>query len=292
MPNLETVVLPDSMAYVLRICFAGCPLLHTVTVSDDTLKNLWLEFDAFDNDPALFDDGEFQILNDIFLYKYTGNAETLTVPDGIQTIGMSVFQQNSRLTSIALPESLTHVHSYAFSNCTGLRQIDLPSNLAVIRRSAFSNCTSLREITIPDSVNELDDSLFSGCDALRHVTLPAQCTKLTDAYDSRILIWDPNYPTSLCEESCLYFDSTTFDYCIPQYSVKYSSSNTAGNKGGISSFCNDVDVRNAVLLARVIAEDKTAAITDQGKINAELDGVDGLTAADLDILLRMLAGIE
>lgn len=50
-----------------------------------------------------------------------------------------------------------------------------------------------------------------------------------------------------------------------------------------------VDVSDAVLLARFIAEDAEANITAQGKINAECDGNEGLTGDDAIAILKYIA---
>ena len=50
-----------------------------------------------------------------------------------------------------------------------------------------------------------------------------------------------------------------------------------------------VDVSDAVLLARFIAEDAEANITAQGKINAECDGKEGLTGDDSIAILKYIA---
>lgn len=53
-----------------------------------------------------------------------------------------------------------------------------------------------------------------------------------------------------------------------------------------------VSIADAVLIARVVAEDKQAVITDTGKSNADLDDDDILTSNDLELLLKLLAGIK
>ena len=53
-----------------------------------------------------------------------------------------------------------------------------------------------------------------------------------------------------------------------------------------------VTVSDAILLARVVAEDKSAKITDQGRLQAEMDGKAGLTSDDTVALVKVLAGIE
>ena len=53
----------------------------------------------------------------------------------------------------------------------------------------------------------------------------------------------------------------------------------------------DVNVADAVLLARFLAEDQEAEVSSQGKINAETNGAEGVTAEDNATLLEYLAQI-
>jgi len=57
--------------------------------------------------------------------------------------------------------------------------------------------------------------------------------------------------------------------------------------------CNgEVDVLDAVLLARVTAEDTETGITDQGKLNADCNRDGSATPVDLSVLLKFLAGLN
>ena len=135
-------------------------------------------------------------------------------------------------------------------------------------------------------------------------------------YDGRILVWDSNFPKALHDESCLYYDSTTFDYCIPHYGV-HVAEGADDNTAGIITVCNDLRVLNAypypfetvnlkgdvdcngavqiadaVLLARYLAEDPVT-VTAQGLLNAELDGnPESLDAGDFAKLLQIIAGVD
>ena len=51
-------------------------------------------------------------------------------------------------------------------------------------------------------------------------------------------------------------------------------------------------IADAILLARVLAEDITVSMQPQGRINADVDGIDGLSPDDLTIILQLIAGIE
>jgi len=65
----------------------------------------------------------------------------------------------------------------------------------------------------------------------------------------------------------------------------------------VSTLAGDVNcdgkqtISDAILLARIVAEDSTVKVTENGLANAELDGVSGLSTEDTTILLKMLAGL-
>ena len=63
------------------------------------------------------------------------------------------------------------------------------------------------------------------------------------------------------------------------------------NCSGESDVSKRVTVADAILVARVKAEDTKAKITDAGKANADVNGNDGIDDEDLTILLQYLAGI-
>lgn len=50
-----------------------------------------------------------------------------------------------------------------------------------------------------------------------------------------------------------------------------------------------LDVSDAVLVARVVNEDRTAVITEQGIANGDADGQNGLNASDITYLLQLIA---
>ncbi len=137
-------------------------------------------------------------------------------------------------------------------------------------------------------------------------------------YDRRVLIWDPNSPNELKDDACLYISSITLDYCIPFYGIIYDYNENGLKQGLVGSCSNDLnrllpaeypfatqasvkrgdmncdgqtDVSDAVLLARFLAEDREAVITDQGMKNAETDGEAGLTMSDLTVMLKIIAKI-
>lgn len=134
-------------------------------------------------------------------------------------------------------------------------------------------------------------------------------------YDGRILIWDSNFHTALREDACLYYDSQTFDYCIPYYGV-HVTDGASDNVGGIQLVCNDISVLNAypypffveyeegdlncdgqitvadaILLSRLVTEDLTEdvmTIPTASVASSDFDSDGLLTVNDVSLLLQKM----
>jgi len=75
---------------------------------------------------------------------YNCNRMTsLSLPEGLTTIGNSAFQYCHNLTSVVIPEGVTSVGDDAFYNCEGLQKVELPSTL----KSIGSNLVSYGGVT-------------------------------------------------------------------------------------------------------------------------------------------------
>ncbi len=84
--------------------------------------------------------------------SYSGN---ITIPAkvtngsvtyNVTNIGESAFNQ-SDITSISLPEGLLSIGKSAFRECQGLKSVTIPSSVLVIEREAFIFCFSLSKLT-------------------------------------------------------------------------------------------------------------------------------------------------
>lgn len=54
--------------------------------------------------------------------------------------------------------------------------------------------------------------------------------------------------------------------------------------------CSDqIDISDAVLTAKFVAEDAGASITDQGKLNADTNGDGNITLEDTELILKRIA---
>ena len=111
------------------------------------------------------------------LQKYP-NLTSVTIPNGVTTIGFGAFEYCSNLTSIDVPNSVTSIGGSAFSGCKNLTSVTIPDGVTSIGDFAFRNCSSLTNITIPNNVTSIGYSAFTLCSNLASVTIPNSVTSI------------------------------------------------------------------------------------------------------------------
>ena len=109
--------------------------------------------------------------------KYTFNRcdglEIATVPNGIETIGASVFSGCQSLKSVTIPATVTMIENSAFVECYQANTISVPAGITSLEGSVFQRCESIEEVTIPKGVTTIRTSGFSACKSLKKVVLPS-----------------------------------------------------------------------------------------------------------------------
>lgn len=130
------------------------------------------------------------------LVKYTGTATSVSVPNGVKTIGAEAFADNTSLSYITFPNSLLYIESGAFSGCRYLNRIILPEGVRSIGNGAFADCENLSSVTLPASLTQMGTSVFAGCDDLKTIAI------------------EKNNPNFVCEDGVLYNDDKTIIYQV------------------------------------------------------------------------------
>ncbi len=126
-----------------------------------------------DNLPWRFDEktGKLTITGsgDMYNFNFDGPWESfqtkitsVSLPNGLTSIGDSAFTGCSSLTKVTIPNSVINIGDFAFSDCSSLTSITIPDSVTEIGWYAFSGCSSLEDISFPDSVKEIGDNPFSG----------------------------------------------------------------------------------------------------------------------------------
>ncbi len=140
-PDMEEVVLPDSVRAIGNHAFANCPSLRTVTLPESLEV---LEAGAFDGCSAL--------------------GGTVTLPPATTTLEKAVFR-GCALTGVVFPEGMEEIGEEAFAGCA-FETLVLPEGLKRIGRAAFRGCANLKDITMPASITAFSTELFADCTAL------------------------------------------------------------------------------------------------------------------------------
>jgi uncharacterized repeat protein (TIGR02543 family) len=121
---------------------------------------------------------------------YTGLGGAVVIPatiseTAVKIISSSAFQSNTAITSVTIPEGVTSIGWHAFSYCTGLQSVTIPSSMTTISQQAFYGCNSLTGINISLGVTTIGPNAFGGCSGLTGIDIPASVTTIGgDAFQS------------------------------------------------------------------------------------------------------------
>ena len=118
------------------------------------------------------------ILN--FAFYNCGSLTSVTIPEGVTSIGEGAFRLCSTITTVTIPVGVTAIGKYAFYDCRQLSDVEIPQGVTNIGSSAFYNC-AFTTLTIPSSVASIGDGSFNGCRKLRTVTVAEGVTQIGSA---------------------------------------------------------------------------------------------------------------
>ena len=131
--SLTSLTLPSSLQSIGGGAFTGCTSLRSVICN---------QFYKVIGQMLLSSDGT-QVI------AYWGENSEVTIPEGVQSIGDSAFEDCNSLISLTLPSSLQSIGDRAFYGCNSLTSLTLPSSLQSIGYWAFEYCNSLTSLYIP-----------------------------------------------------------------------------------------------------------------------------------------------
>ncbi len=109
---------------------------------------------------------------------YKTALTSVTLPEGLETIGDAAFAYTSLSGDLNLPKSLNKIGEYAFYN-TNISEVNLNEGM-ILRGCAFCDCDSLIEVTIPSNIDFYQTTTsnagrpncgFADCDLLEKVII-------------------------------------------------------------------------------------------------------------------------
>lgn len=102
-------------------------------------------------------------------YSFRSRITSVTIEDGVTSIGNRAFYYYSTLKHASIPGSVKTIGDYSFYY-SGLLNADLPEGVEGIGSYAFYSCKSLESITIPSTVTSFGSEAFRNS-GMKKVTL-------------------------------------------------------------------------------------------------------------------------
>ena len=212
----------------------------------------------------------------IHAFRNCGYITSMTIPNGVISIGYDAFSGCSGLTSITIeagntiydsrnncnaiietatntlivgcqstviPNSVTTIGESAFAKCS-LTSITIPNSVTSIGNYAFSGCTGLTDVIIPNSVTSIGYFAFSGCSGLTNITISDNVTCIDNSTfaqcSSLTNITIPNSVTSIGDYA--------FQFCTALTNITIGNSVTSIGKN-VFEWCehlSSVTIPNSV----------------------------------------------
>ena len=126
------------------------------------------------------------------LFYGMNNAESVTLPSTLTSIGLRTFFWCFSLKCIKVPDGVTSIGDSAFLDCRSLEELILPESLAEVGTGAFGKCSALKSVKIPAGIITLSRAMFAYCGSLESVYFPVvkeigeyafyNCSSLKDVY--------------------------------------------------------------------------------------------------------------
>ena len=258
--TLQSISIPASVKTIGEMAFHDCVAL--TRVETPSLAN-WLDIDFVDQyaNPLscahhLFVNGkevkELVIDSAVKPYAFIEcqGMKSLTINEGVTSLGKAAFYGCTSLEHIQLPGSLKEIARQtfygctglkaltvnegveslgyaAFYSCTGLTAMTLPQSLVSIGEYAFNNCVRLTSIDLPDGVKTISDNAFAGCSGLKSVSLSDELTHIgNSAFSSCTALTSVTIP-----DKVTHIGEQAFERCNQLASVILGSGlKSIGNK--------------------------------------------------------------
>ena len=159
--GLTSVTIPNSVTSIGAAAFSHCSGLTSVTIPNSVTS---IGYSAFNGCSGLTSidvasgNTHYSSIDGV-LYNYAQDTliqcprakTSVTIPNGVTSIGDGAFSYCSGLTSITIPNSVTSIDNYAFYDCSGLTSIkclaSIPPSLSTT--NPFYNISNTCTLTVP-----------------------------------------------------------------------------------------------------------------------------------------------
>lgn len=177
--TITDVIVEDGVTAIGSWAFYGCSSLDRVTLPTSLREIHSYAFYGTAIESISLEEGLISIGD--FVFMNCPDLRSVEFPDSMTSMGYSTFQLCPKLQSVRLPSGLTEIMGYTFISCTSLSHIEIPSGVTRIGEDAFMSCSALTDIMIPMGVTEIGYAAFAQCSSLTRITVPASVSSLYGA---------------------------------------------------------------------------------------------------------------
>ncbi len=107
------------------------------------------------------------------------NLTTVELPSTLKTIGENCFEETS-ISEIEISDKVKTIPQYAFADCKKLSSVKIGKNVAVIGQCAFEGDSSLTSVELPDSLKTVGVAAFRNCTSISRIDVPYSVLTIGD----------------------------------------------------------------------------------------------------------------
>lgn len=185
--NLQTIgYIPDSVTHIENYAFSGCQELQYINIPQKLeylgggvfLNCLKLQWNSLPLPNTLKEIGSYLFVPQGGGRRPKFNNVTLTLPDGLEKLGVGAFWACGLVGELKIPNKITEIPDDCFCSNSFTGTLILPQGLVSIGASAFANNLFTGELVIPDGVVSIKTSAFLGAGFSGQLKLPESLVEL------------------------------------------------------------------------------------------------------------------
>lgn len=111
-------------------------------------------------------------------YSLRDSITSVSLPEGMTSIGGHAFYGCSQLTTLDVPETVRTIGQYAFAACRQMQLLDLGGSLESIGTGAFYSCRSIVSLRLPGTLRSIGSEAFYDCTGIGSLILPENVTSI------------------------------------------------------------------------------------------------------------------